>query len=226
MALTLAFGNHTAEDHCRFIPVYFMVFSLLTASWPSLLENVGISPVPLEFTIHRRVVTPPTPLAGVIQVNEESSPAPLRQAQQNALLSDWLEDHDWPENCGRLQDHDLQVNAPQNEEALALEAPEQRSQQSSSTRPDLLWLHMGPSSSCSNLSAQSGSLSLSSRAAVPSEISDNALHWFQSEIAPGFIPRTTSRRVEINALGRTCRVARRNTISASPQFRVGRALSV
>lgn len=71
-------------------------------------------------------------------------------------------------------------------------------------RSDQLLVHMrGPSSDYSDGSAQTESMSLSSRASLPSEMSENVMQYFQLEIDgrdPKTVPRTTSRRVDMNAL--------------------------
>lgn len=160
MVLIGAFGRTTLGEHCRFIPVYLMASSFMTAAWPSLLRNIRVpqeAPEDQFMEIQERQPRPPPP-------------QPRFHDEENDL--------------------------------------EEGNQMPSPVRPDEpLLIHMGgPSSDYSHGSSRTNSISLSSRASLPSEMSDNVTQYFQPEMDgrdPTTIPRITSRRADIDALAWT-----------------------
>lgn len=206
MVLIMTCGHNTVEDHCRLITVYCMGSTFLTAAWPSLFENLGLEPKRVEHLFHPLV----SPLADTPTAGHQSENKFPRQTGPSGCLPGWLEEQGQHEDHDQQDHQDWQKGSPtpdshqtplQGEESLG-----QRLQSLAAPR-ELLLLYMGPDSSCcSTDSDQTGGLSLSSRATLPSEMSDNVIPLFQAEITSRDshdLPRMTARRAEINGLGRT-----------------------
>lgn len=227
MVLILTCGHNTVEDHCRLLPVYCMASTFLTAAWPSLFENLGLEPKRVEDQFDP-LVSPHayTPMAG----RQNETEFPHRPGARGSLPG-WLEEQAQREDHNEQDHQDRQEGSSthhshqahgQNEESL------EKRLRSPTTPRELLLLHMGPYSSCSNDSEQTDSLSLSSRATMPSEMSENVMPLFQAEMttrASQKAPRITTRRAEINALGGTFS-ARRDAGSPPLEFAVRRGQSL
>lgn len=204
MVLIMTFGRTNHDEHCRFIPVYFMASSFLTASWPSLSRSLGLPLCTLES----------------LETMEEHFDLPVRPQTCAPMAAEVPRGRDTAEPLRRPMDlfpeslkaQDRRMDAfppPPSQSPLKNELISRRKVLRSVPAANVsdLLLHMGPSSHYSRGSARTGSISLDSRASLPSEMSDDVRLLFQPVIdergPPAVPPRTTSRRADIEALGRT-----------------------
>lgn len=185
MILVMAFGHTTIDNHVNFIPVYAMGSSFLTAAWPSLEESLtglrhnGYQYLPMHDT-SEPLVGRYVPMTG-IQLS------PQGQTLPGPSSPNWLGDQ------SRQRNSPSPVTPPP---SLLGGRP------APARQPVIDWLmHMGPASIRSHVRSHTDtSISLSSRPAVPSEISSNALEILsQGDTIHG--PRTTQRRLDIDAHG-------------------------
>lgn len=192
MILNLLFGQVSLPDHVRLIPVLAMGSSFLTAAWPSLFQSFGRQPVTLYDMV--------APLDSVsIPMSE-----PYTDDETNEDVLTFLQStrSNPPHSLQRLQmngNSPLTVSTP----ILRQHGHTQSFKQPASppTNPHEL-IHMGPSSTCSGGTYQSGtSISLCSQGRCPSELSSNVVTNFFSEIRPNRHFETTQRRRAIESLG-------------------------
>lgn len=191
----MAFGHNTHSEHAHFIPVYAMGSTFVTAAWPSLEESWGrvrsdgYESLPTMEETSEHPARTYIPMQGYRGLSED-------QAALMAPIS-WL------------RDQSRQTSSPP-----PLSPPP--SLVGGDPRSTAAWVHtqhMGPASDRFQARAHTDtSISLSSRPAVPSEVSTNVLQ-FLGPVDPARVPRRTQRRHDINRLGQP--IAPREELSSS-----------
>ena len=187
MVLVIVYGHNALTDHAHFIPVYAMGSTFMIAAWPSLedswtrLRRDQYNHLPMqEFPGTPAVLH--VPMAEV-RVNHPGQRSP------RASMSNWLRDQ------SRQRSSPSPVSPPPSLVGRQILSEQQ---------VDAAWMyelqHMGPASHRSQALTHTGtSISLSSRPAVPSEISANAFE----VLCPGDTVRAlraTQRRLDIERL--------------------------
>lgn len=206
MVLIMIFGRANHNEHCRFIPVYSMALSFMNAAWPSLFRSFGRPPRTLK-----NPETSEDHSTNLPAIPQTCAPmAEVARAQGMAELPRRGQPMDPSPELLKAQRRQMDALPPPPSQSPHLDESIFRAEGSHSypaARVSDLLLHMGPSSISSLSSGHTGSISLGSRASLPSEMSDNVRLLFQPEIdgrgPRAFPPRTTSRRAEIEALGQT-----------------------
>lgn len=198
----VAFGHSTLAEHAHFIPVYAMGSSFVTAAWPSLEESWirvrsdGYQPLPRYIQETSEYPAARNILLDRYRVESEG------QAALRASMTSWLRDQSRHRG-----------SPPSSSPPPSLVEYESRPEQQSMAA----WVHdiqyMGPGSHRSQGRSNSGtSISLSSRPAVPSEISTNVQELLGQD-GSARLPRSTQRRRDIDSLGQI--ITPREEVSSS-----------
>lgn len=194
MLLILLLGRDTLADYCLFIPVYTTGASFLTIAWPSLLESVGYQPGTIQDLLDPYNL--PCPLVPLDSISIDTIPS-------NQAVSGFSSQTEWRHGPIRLTGSPTPFTQLQSVPALSerIAGEEPSGVLVSEVVPQDIRF-MRPSSSASSHRADTmSSISLSSRASWPSEMSSIVLPFF-SPPDPTRLPRQTSRRRDIEALGR------------------------
>lgn len=192
MILNLLFGQVSLLDHVRLIPVFAMASSFLTAAWPSLLQSLGQSSVTLYDTT--------APLDSVSIPMSQTYEDDETNQEVFTFLPNTRDGPEHPlQGLQRFSNLASPISIPisgQNRNTQPF-----RPSTTSPTRPHEL-IQMGPSSTCSGGTYQSGtSLSLCSQGGPPSEMSSIVVTNFFPDFTAGRIFETTQRRRDIQSLG-------------------------
>lgn len=184
--LVMAYGDTPLMDHARFIPVYAMGSTFLTAAWPSLLRIIGL-PRSTMVDISGRSVEHqgylPVPLSEVLVDNDSN------QDDVAARISIFS----WNQEQERQR----------SSSGLTLTPPTAEHQDAQTSTESALHCafhpgdvaHMGPSSAYSGGSSYTGaSLSLDSHGRCPSEMSSNVAAHFFPETVGGRVRRISNQR--------------------------------
>lgn len=188
----MAFGQIPPLDHVKFIPVYVMGSTFLTAAWPSLFRSIGLPPQTLDDMVISHDYMP-VPMSEV-HVDDEANHDTAVDVASTRISSDWLQGGE-RHSSSPLSFLEPISSEPEDSQPLLEPAS------FPATCPEVF--HMGPSSTYSGGTSHTGtSLSLNPQGGCPSEMSSNVVsHYFQ-----GFTtdPRIgmTQRRSDIEALGR------------------------
>lgn len=191
MLFILLWGTDTVAHYSRLIPVYTTAASFLTAAWPSLLESMGVQPRSIQQLL-RPQTTPPfyTPLDGISIDTEPLGQADSEDSNRIGLLHFSMRQTESPPPMTQPQVSSMSVTQEEQSRLLS----------------GILSYDVGsrhpPSSETLHRADTITSISLSSRASWPSEMSSIVRPFFSPIDSARFPPRETSRRCEINALGR------------------------
>ncbi|KAJ4397233.1 hypothetical protein N0V93_001457 [Gnomoniopsis smithogilvyi] len=193
MILNMASGQISSLDQVRFIPVYFMGSTFLTAAWPSLFWSLGLRPKTLDDVAASHDYTR-LPMSEVHVDDDNHEDIFGNYTGTGSPLEDWFHE------IQRLDSPSLLVAMP---------TPSEQGEAQPSRKPTVCrpaspgTLHMGPSSNYSAPTHHSDtSISLGSQGGCPSEMSSNVVTHFFQELAPNRHLMTTQRRRDIQSLGR------------------------
>lgn len=191
MLLVLLWGTDTLTEYCRLIPVYTTAASFLTVAWPSLLASIGYQPRSIQDLLHP-TASPYlfTPLDGISVETDPSNHAIPGSSTHTGWLHSPMRQTDSPAPLPLPRSPSGETTQEAEPGRLLSEL---FSRDISSRTPPF----SGPPHHADTIT----SISLSSRASWPSEMSSIVRPFF-GPIDTNHVPRETSRRHHINALGR------------------------
>lgn len=209
MVLVMAFGHTPLPDHVKFIPVYAMGSTFLTAAWPALFESIGLPLMTMDdradLSLGRQsyVLVPTVPMSEVVVDFEDAGTDEddaLDATSTRSPAPDWLHERD------RRSSSPVPVSTPPTSEGQDTQPAMEPALQPATEHQELC--HMGPPSNYSGVSSHTGtSLSLGSQGRCPSEMSSNVVQFFSSQIASRHV-RSTQRIRDIQSLGYHIRAPR------------------